>query len=344
MKNQFKAFWQYRSTFFINIIIVIGSVMSYGLIAQLTIGLDRDTALSMVFMVIPMTLMVSLTTKLAIESLERKIQPLLDAMTEVSGGNLKVRINTKRQNEYTTVYHQFNHMVVELDNTKREMEEFVNNFSHEFKTPITSIKGFAELMKELDTELSSDEKTEYLDIIVKESSRLVDLSEKLLLLSKVDGMQIVVNTEEFSVAEQLRHCLILLERQLATKNLQWDLDLDDMHYIGNAELLEQIWLNLLTNAINHSPDGAKILVSGKMLDDGSLQVAVRDEGSGMDDKTVEKIFQRRYQRDYHLKGNGLGLSIVKRIIDLCQGEITVNSTLGQGTCFTVTLPNITNKH
>ena len=172
-----------------------------------------------------------------------------------------------------------------------------------------------------------------------ESERLANMSANVLLLTKLENQQIITDKTVYALDEQLRSCILLMEKQWSEKNLDLRLDLDELQYEGNEEMMSHIWVNLISNAIKFSPEGGVLEVSCMRVQDFII-VHVRDEGQGMDVATQARIFEKFYQGDsaHATEGNGLGLSLVKRIVDLCQGKITVNSAPGQGTTFSVYLP------
>ena len=216
-------------------------------------------------------------------------------------------------------------------------KDFINNFSHEFKTPIVSIRGFAKQLERED--LTEEQRKEYLDIIVSESDRLANMASNVLLLSKLENQTIVTDREDYRLDEQLRRCVLLLEKQWSEKDLELDLELEEVVYRGNEEMMNHVWVNLLNNAVKFSPAGGTLRV--RLRREGNEAVCtVGDEGPGMDGDTRRRIFEKFYQGDtaHATEGNGLGLSLVKRIVDLCGGSIEVDSAPGRGSAFTVRLP------
>ena len=258
----------------------------------------------------------------------------------MANGNLEYQIDIKHAGEFEKAYSQFNAMTLELKKTKEEMQDFTNEFAHEFKTPITAISGFSEYLLETGESIETSERMEQLTMISEESKRLLNLSMNTLLLSKVDAMQVVDNKEEYDLAEQLRKCVIILSKALDKKNIELEMDEDlTLPYYGNEELLQQVWLNLLNNAIKFTSKNGRIEIEGYSTDE-EIIVSISDNGIGMDKKTMERIFDKYYQNDSSsvAKGSGIGLAIVKRIVTLCGGNIQVSSKINEGTTFTVNLP------
>lgn len=215
--------------------------------------------------------------------------------------------------------------------------DFINNFSHEFKTPIVSVMGFAKLLKKRN--ISEDERAEYLDIIISECERLSDLASNVLNLSKAESICALSDTAPFPVSEQIRESILQLEQKWEKKGIGFDLSLEDCQLTGRADLLKQVWVNLIDNAVKFSSSGGKIEIRTRQKD-SVFYFQISDNGIGMDAQTQEKIFDRFYQGDisHSTEGNGLGLSLVKKIISLHRGTIRVSSEPGRGSIFTITLP------
>ena len=233
-------------------------------------------------------------------------------------------------------------MTKELGSIEMFRNDFINNFSHEFKTPIVSIRGFAKQLQ--NDNLSTEKRKEYTDIIISEAERLTNMSANILLLNKFENQQFITNQIQYELDEQIRNCIILLEKEWSKKNLEIQLDLERTPIYGNAEMLSHLWINLIENAVKYSNDKGHITI-GCRRTVGDIQFKISDDGNGMDDNTMKHIFDKFYQgdRSHAARGNGLGLSIVKRIVELCKGEIAVESKIGQGTTFTIKLPQIASK-
>jgi len=267
----------------------------------------------------------------------RPIRALIAATQEIANGNFSVRVNLRGPYELTSLAASFNRMAQELGNTETLRRDFINNFSHEFRTPIVSIRGFAKLLKK--ETLSREERDEYIDIIITESERLADLSSSVLALSKLEHQEIISERTTYQLDEQIRRSILLLEPQWSKKGLDLQVELDPLQLTANEELLQQVWLNLVDNAIKFTPPGGSIQVSLESAD-SHAKVLISDTGIGMDECTKQHLFDRFYQGDksHSVPGNGLGLALVKRIIELSGGVIRVESELGRGATFTVELP------
>lgn len=267
----------------------------------------------------------------------RPIREIMDAVDRIANGDYSVRLSLKGLDELRALGDKFNHMAEELGSVEMLRTDFINNFSHEFKTPIVSIRGYAKELKWDD--LTPEERNEYLDIIISESERLVSLSSNVLYLSKIEKQAIVPNKRRFNLSEQIRLVIVLLDKKFADKNLEPEFEGGEVWCDGNEEMLKQVWINLLDNAIKFSPPGKKIEVCASNGPD-EISVKIRDFGSGIPLEQKNRILDKFYQCDASrtTAGNGLGLSIVKRILDLHGGKITVYSS-EEGSTFEVMLRN-----
>lgn len=268
----------------------------------------------------------------------RPLRELIAATKTVAKGDFSVQLDSEDQiGEIAELIDSFNLMTRELSGIEMFRSDFINTFSHEFKTPIVSIRGFA---KQLQNEnLTVEERREYTDIIIAESERLTKLSANILMLSKLEHQMILSDQTEFSLAEQIRSDILLLEKLWSKKNLDIDPDLAEVIYYGNAEILSQLWVNLLSNAIKFTPDGGKIEIV-LTQDSDDVKIVVRDNGIGMSAETLQHVFEKFYQgdRSHSSEGNGLGLALVKRIVELSGGSISIESEEGNGTSVYVALP------
>lgn len=270
------------------------------------------------------------------------LRRLSAATKEVKKGNFKVQVKTESdpESEIGQLVVNFNEMVRELDGVELFRNDFINNFSHEFKTPIVSIRGFARELQQDD--LSAEQRHEYATIIAEEADRLARLSTNVLELSKLENQRIVTGQSDFYLDEQLRQCILLLEPQWSEKQIEMIPELEEIKVFSNAEMLSQIWKNLLSNAIKFTPAGGTISVSLTATDNQAC-VTVKDTGIGMTDEVKKRIFEKFYQGDsaHHHAGYGIGLTMVDRVVKLCGGTIAVESEVGVGSSFTVTLPRQT---
>ena len=268
-----------------------------------------------------------------------RINRILNTLQAIADGNLIITVDTNDDSECGIAYKNLSRVVNELKGSKREMQQFTNDFLHEFKTPITAIHGFAEHLISTGENIETPERMKFLKIIADESMRLSELSQKSLMLAKVEACEIITDKTEFDLSEQIKHCAILLLPQIEKKKIELDLDVENLTYCGDAELMEQVWINLISNAIKFTPEHGEISIKGFTSDDG-ITLTFSDSGSGMDSETCRRAFEKHYQGENSRNkgGYGIGLSIVHRITELCGGSITVESTENVGSTFTVFLP------
>lgn len=336
-KRPIFSIWQVKWLWVIGAIILVGSIMSFGIVGSLFQQLDRDNAIAMVYILVPMLLFFGLAMHILVNSINRRMLKLVNGINKVSDGDLDYRIDTKNSGEYRVLYERFNNMAEELSQTKAQMDMFVNSFAHEFKTPITSINGFADYLYETGKEIESPERLEYLKVISEQSSRLCTLSQDTLLLTKINALQIVPDKRRFSVGEQIRKCLIMMEKSFNAKDITVNIPEDsDPMVLANMDLCEHIWINLINNAVKFTPEGGTISIDFRS-EPGALTVSITDTGCGMDEQTLEHVFDKYYQNDRTstIRGNGIGLAIAKRAAELNEAKISVESEIGKGSKFTV---------
>lgn len=273
---------------------------------------------------------------------KRILSPLVKlsgALMEVGKGNFNIELDENKYyvEELKEMSHNFNMMVRELNNIETFRSDFIANVSHEFKTPLASIEGYTMLLQS-DT-LTEKEKNEYTKKILSSTKRLSNLVGIILQISRLENQGIIAEKNKFKLDEQLRQTLLLFESKWTSKNIDLDLDLDPITFYGNEELLMQIWANIFSNAIKFTPNNGTIACTLKQSD-GLIITTISDNGIGMSEDVQTHIFEKFYQGDksHSSEGNGLGLALVKRIIDLCGGTIEVHSKCGAGSAFTVKLP------
>ena len=260
-----------------------------------------------------------------------------DAFDKVSHGEFGYQLEVPKSGQFKSLFENFNKMSKELKSIQTLKDEFIHDFSHEFKTPIASINGFANLL--LDGGLSEEERTQYLKIIAHESARLSALSENTLMLSRLENQQFIGEVKPYRLDLQIKECVILLERAWSEKNISIDSELTRVQFSGNASLMQQVWLNILSNAIKFTPSGGEIAIRLSSAN-GNAEVRISDNGIGMSEEVASHIFDKYYQGDtsHSTAGNGLGLAIVKRIVTLSGGAVSVESKEGEGSTFIVSLP------
>lgn len=268
------------------------------------------------------------------------INKLVNGMNSLAAGNFKTRIEyeglIERHPTFNEITKSFNTLAEELENTEVLRGDFINNFSHEFKTPIVSIAGFAKLLKK--GNLSDEQRAEYLDAIEEESMRLSYMATNVLNMTKVENQTILSGVTRFNLSEQVRDVLLLLENAWTKKNIELQLDFDEYEIEANEELLKQVWINLIDNAVKFAPRCGTVEVDIKESE-ACVAVTVSNTGKEIDPEKLPKIFNKFYQADesHAGEGNGIGLAIVKRIVDLHGGVVSVVSR-NEMTSFKVELP------
>lgn len=267
----------------------------------------------------------------------RPIQNMSDAFEELSKGNFDVKIpENERVDEIREIIQHFNRMTYDLSHIETLRNDFVADVSHEFKTPIASIEGYATLLQ--DERLTPERRSRYVEKILDNSRKLSGLCSNILMLSKLENQELVPNKREYRLDEQIRKAVLMLENRWNAKNIEFDIELEKQVYFGSEELIAQVWSNIIDNAIRYSPIGGVI---GIRMNRGAdfVTVTITDRGEGMSEEVQKHIFDKFYQADPSRKtdGSGLGLSLVKRILDICGGEISVDSAVGKGAAFTVSL-------
>lgn len=266
----------------------------------------------------------------------RPVVKLSKAMKQVASGDFGIRLKTNVQiQEIQDSFESFNMMVQELEATETLQTDFVANVSHEFKTPINAIEGYATLLQ---GNSEDAQQQEYVDRILLNTRRLSTLVGNILLLSKVSNHVIPMARKNFRVDEQIRQAIVLLEPQWTARNVGFDVDLEEITWNGPEALMHHVWSNLISNAIKFGPENGTVSI--RLCTSGeNLMCTVTDEGPGVPDMERQRIFHKFYQLDssHKQEGNGLGLALAKQITDSCNGKVSVENT-PEGCCFTVVLP------
>ncbi len=289
---------------------------------------------------------VSLTIGFAVAFFSSKIplkpvNRIVESLNRLSSGDYKARLSFGKplglHPTFSDVSDSFNLLAEELQNTEMLRSDFINNFSHEFKTPIVSIAGFAKLLRR--GNLTEEQRSEYYRIIEEESLRLSYMATNVLNLTKVENQSILTDISRFNLSEQIRASVLLLEDKWSKKNITFSMDFDEFFISANEELLKQVWINLLDNAIKFSFDGGDVEVNVKSSDK-SLIIKIGNSGIGISENNLAKVFNKFYQTEesHSTPGNGVGLAIVKKIVDLHNGNVYAESN-DVKTIFTVVLPN-----
>ena len=272
-------------------------------------------------------------------TVDRPIRMIREATKRMAEGDLSARIDTSKftvaSGDFNHIAYDFNIMAEELSNTANLRTDFISNVSHELKTPLAVIRNYSKLLQS-DT-LTEEQRLEYAQGIDRATQRMTALITNILKMNKLENQQISPKVQEYDLTEQVAECLLAFDDALERKHIDLQCEMDDRIFVtADPELLTLVWNNLLSNAVKFTPEGGSITVSVKPENENAL-VSVRDTGCGITKDTAKHIFDKFYQGDtsHATEGNGLGLALVKRVIDLTGGEISVNSTPGEGSTFTV---------
>ena len=274
----------------------------------------------------------------------RRVLDLSHAARSIAGGDFDVQIDAPDQrDEVYQLTQDFNLMARELRRNELLRKDFVSGVTHELKTPLAVIDGYARLLQE-DAEqncalLSPEERREYTSLLSQESQRLLHMCTNMLQVSRLDNNAAPDLRREFRLDEQLRRVLLFLEPRWSAKNISIEPELEEISFRGNEDLLEQVWSNLLDNALKFTPEGGRVQVKAES-DGDSVTVTVTDNGSGMDQEELDRVFDQFYQAEasHSGQGFGLGLYIVRRIVELHNGTVWAESAPGEGSSFSVMLP------
>ncbi|CQR58704.1 sensor histidine kinase [Paenibacillus riograndensis] len=266
--------------------------------------------------------------------------PIITAMRQISKGNFKVELeNDRRYGQFGSIVEGINEMASELSRMETMRQDFISNVSHEIQSPLTSIRGFARALR--DEGLSAESRAHYLDIIEAEGSRLSGLSDNLLKLSALEAESFPFERTAYRLDKQLQEMILACEPQWLDKNIDVEAELEEVTVQAVKDLLSQVWTNLLHNSIKFTPQDGMITVRLRTLDN-RVEVEIKDNGIGIAEDDLPRIFERFYKVDKARStsggGSGLGLSLVKKIVDIHEGSITITSRPGEGTACVVVLP------
>lgn len=268
----------------------------------------------------------------------KPISRLSEASQQIARGDFDLNLTYEGAiEEFRDTYRSFNTMARELRSIETLRADFIANVSHEFKTPLTAIEGYAMLLQ--DRDLTEGERADCAQRILDSAGRLSALVSNILLLSKLEQQTASVEKSPFRLDEQIRQVMVELEPLWEPKELELELELPPLRYEGSESLLYHVWSNLLSNAVKFSPQGGALTVT-LAEDEGTVVFSVTDRGPGMSADVQRHIFDKFYQGDpsRRQEGNGLGLPLARRITELCGGGIAVSSAPGRGSTFEVTLP------
>lgn len=274
-----------------------------------------------------------------INRITKPIEQISSVTEQIAQGNFDVNIDTKGfKNEMYYLGLNMNKMIEQIKSIEIMRSDFVSNVSHEFKAPLSAIQGYVTLLSS--PSLSEEKREEYFELLSQSVSQMSGLVDNVLRLSKLESSTEVPKKLNYRLDEQLRCAVLIFEKSWSEKGLEPELDLPDCIYKGNEEMLWQLWINLIGNAVKFSKQNGKFGVKIEDDNDENIKVLIYDNGIGMNDEVKQHIFEKFYQGDtsHKEKGNGLGLALVKSICSLNNCKITVQSEYGKGSCFTVLLP------
>lgn len=256
---------------------------------------------------------------------------------KISRGDYEISLG-KLVSDYKKIGEAIETVALKLRRAEEEKDDFINDFSHELKTPIVSIRGFAKLIAK--GNISDEEAKEYLSFIVSESDRLVDLTASTLMLDRIQSNRLEVVEREFDLSELLRKSILTLQPEWEKKNIEIDADFGECTVKSNDELLSRVFINVLDNAIKYSRENGKVGVYVTESDE-KISVTIADDGIGMDEETKRRMFDKYFRADKsrNTRGNGLGLATVKKIAELLELKIKVDSKTDKGTKFTIEIPS-----
>lgn len=282
----------------------------------------------------------TIISTLGAKKITMPIRELEKAMSQIAKGNFDIQVSPVKNGELNEFVSNFNLMVRELKSNETLKTDFISNVSHEFKTPLSVIQAYSKSLRRSD--LDNDTRKHYEEVLDSNIKKLTNLTSNILSLSKLENQEIVLNKTEFYLDEQIRQSILFLEPEWQKKDIEFDLKLPKTTYYGSQELLDQVWQNLISNAIKFSHTQGKITISIQSNDEHHI-ISITDNGIGMDDETQKRIFDKFYQGDnsHSSEGNGLGLALVSRILNICDGKISVSSKKDKGSTFIVTLNNKT---
>ncbi len=273
---------------------------------------------------------------------EKPVKKIIAATEKIASGDFNTRLEIAhtydKYNEFDIIMENFNIMASELSKSEILKSDFISNVSHELKTPLSIIQSYATLLQ--DDSLDSDTRQKYAEILKQASQRLTDLVTNILKLNKLENQAILPEYEKINLTDIVANAVIGYEEAIEKKGINLECDIDDIMLVSNSGYIEIIINNLLSNAIKFTEKNGKINVALKQTENGAI-IKISDTGCGISSETGKRIFEKFYQEDtsHKKEGNGLGLALVKRVIDIMGGEISVKSELKRGSEFTVVLRN-----
>lgn len=324
------------------VLVVVVGIMAllaylFNLTELLTIYLDNDLGWFVIMIWIVSSVVVGLLISYLFGQIIMKpIHRLIYGMTRLSEGHYDEQIDVSANNALKELSESYNKLASELKKNEMLSADFINNFSHELKTPLVSITGLISLMKQ--PNFPEEKRIEYLNIIEEEAHRLSDLTTNILNLSKLENQEILKDKEAFNLSEQIRTSVLLLDKKWAKKSIDFVMEFDEIEIVGNMDLLKQVWINLIDNAIKFAYNNSIITINVQRKQN-YIYVDVINECDDISEEDLDKIFAKFYQGSSKTEGNGIGLSIVKKIVTLHKGDVIVESKNNK-TKFTIKLARI----
>ncbi len=333
--------------FFVTIALIIQiAVMIYDYIIQRTDNRGLIAVLMLVVIVILSVICTLIDFIRRKRTIDRPVKRILEATEKIASGDFSVRLDIDspygKYSPYEVIMENINVLAAELGKSEVLKTDFIANVSHELKTPLTVIQNYATLLQ--DEGLDKETRKKYAKTLSQAAKRLTDLITNILKLNKLENQEIKPEFERINLTEALAQTVLSYEGLIESKKLELDCDLDDVHIVSAPSLLEIVWNNLLSNAVKFTEEGGRIGVSLK-AEKSKAVVKISDTGCGISPEMGARIFEKFYQGDtsHSGEGNGLGLALVKKVIDILGGEISVNSALGKGSTFTIVLKGVVNE-
>lgn len=340
-RSPLTAVWGYALFFLVITVAVMSAVLIYTAVNETAAGDKRVISVTMLFVIVALSLICTLIDWLRRKfTVDRATEQILQATERITSGDFSVRLSPrhsfKRYDEFDRIMENLNTMAEELGKNEMLKTDFISNVSHEIKTPLAVIRSYAVSLKRED--MSAEERRRCVETLEAATARLNDLVMNILRLNKLENQSIVPEYSEVRLDELLAEAVLSFEEQIGKKNLELVCELDELRANTSPSHLELVWNNLLSNAIKFTPEGGKISVRLKGEGKDAV-IAVSDSGCGISAETGKHIFDKFYQGDtsHAGEGNGLGLALVKKVVDILGGEIDVESEEGKGSTFTVTL-------
>ncbi|MEK3764387.1 sensor histidine kinase [Solibacillus sp. FSL K6-4121] len=300
--------------------------------------LFSEMHLLLVSFIIITAVVILLTMILLARQLVRPLKQLQEATEQIAQEDYDIYLQIDRNDELGQLATQFQKMANRLAENDQIKKDFINNVSHDFQSPLLNIQGYANVLK--DAENTEEERVQYLEIIEQETKRLSALTKQLLLLSSLDQKNLPIEKKRYSLDKQLKERLFSKRWKLDDKQMELVYELEPIEVFADEQLFEQVWDNLLSNAIRYSEDKGKIIVTCSKKDDDII-VVIQDYGIGIPEEALEKVKERFYRVDpsRSSQSSGLGLAIVTEIVKRHKGQFNIKSELGKGTKVEIILPN-----